>query len=212
MNAVIRGLVTTFGAVALTVSIAPGALASCAVSTLPKPHPAAFQLQHSQAWRMNAALADALTVSDDAAPIVGMWHTTFTATTMNAAPIPDTTIDSALVVWHSDKTEIMNSGRPPQDGNFCMGVWESTGKSTYKLNHFAWGANAYAPGTPNGVVGDAIGPVHYIESVTLSPDGNHYAGTFSLVEYDTSGNVAISFTGVLTATRITVDTKVEDLL
>jgi hypothetical protein len=56
-------------------------------------------------------------------------------------------IDNALVVWHSDYTEIMNSGRPPQDGDFCLGVWEQVGKSKYKLNHFAWGArwNSRAP-------------------------------------------------------------------
>jgi hypothetical protein len=32
-----------------------------------------------------------------------------------------------MAVWHSDKTEIMNSGRPAQDGDFCLGVWESLG-------------------------------------------------------------------------------------
>ena len=65
------------------------------------------------------------------APIVGMWHAVFTAHAMNGSPIPDTPIDNALLIFNSDGTEVMNSGRPPQDGNFCLGVWEQTGKSTY---------------------------------------------------------------------------------
>ncbi len=32
------------------------------------------------------------------------------------------TVDNAFVQWHSDGTEIMNSRRPAQDGNFCLGV------------------------------------------------------------------------------------------
>jgi hypothetical protein len=67
----------------------------------------------------------------------------------NGASIPDTVIDNALVVWHSDKTEIMNSGRPPQDVDFCLGVWEHEKNSNkYKLNHFAWGGNAFPTDPP----------------------------------------------------------------
>ena len=79
---------------------------------------------------------------DDEDAIVGMWHVTFTAKSVNGNPIPNTVIDNALVVWHRDKTEIMNSVRPPQDGDFCMGVWEKNG-DTYKLNHFAWFCQRY---------------------------------------------------------------------
>lgn len=145
------------------------------------------------------------------APIVGMWHVTFTAKTMNGSPIPETVIDSAIVVWHEDKTEIMNSGRPPQDGNFCLGVWEEAGPRTYQLNHFAWAGNAAVPGAPEGSVGPAIGPVHYREVVTVGPEGKHYSGVFSLDQYDTAGKVAVAFTGTLKATRITVDSSVKDL-
>ncbi len=143
--------------------------------------------------------------------IVGMWRATFTARTMNGNPIPDTVIDNALVVWHEDKTEIMNSGRPPQDGNFCLGVWEEVAPRTYQLNHFAWGANGFAPGTPDGIVGQPIGPVHYREVVRVGPEDKHYAGSFSLDQYDTTGKIAVAFTGTLKATRITVDTTVRDL-
>lgn len=147
---------------------------------------------------------------DQDTTIVGMWHVTFTAKTQNGSSIPDTVIDNALVVWHRDKTEIMNSARPPQDGDFCLGVWERTGRSTYKLNHFAWLANDTA-NAPYGI-GNPSGPTHIVEDVVLSLDGIHYSGSFTLTAYDTSGKVAASFTGVLAATRVTVQTTVQDLL
>ena len=75
-------------------------------------------------------------------PIVGMWHVTFTAQGNGKEGPPDKTpIDNAIIVWHSDKTEIMNSARPAQDGNFCLGVWESLGGCKYKLSHIAWLSN-----------------------------------------------------------------------
>jgi hypothetical protein len=148
----------------------------------------------------------------DRDPIVGFWHVTFTAKTMNGTAIPETVIDNALVVWHSDGTEIMNSGRPPQDGNFCLGVWEQTGPSTYKLNHFALG-NEYTPGTPPGVVGDPAGPTRFVETARVASDGNHYSGTFTLTSHDASGQPTNpTFTGVITATRISLDTTVADIL
>jgi hypothetical protein len=73
-----------------------------------------------QSWESGSQLngASLLLVSnhhDDA--IVGFWKVAFTA--RGNSDIPDgAPIDSALVVWHNDGTEIMNSGRPPQDGNF----------------------------------------------------------------------------------------------
>jgi hypothetical protein len=140
-----------------------------------------------------------------------MWHVVFTAKTMNGSSIPDTVIDNALIVWHSDKTEIMNSGRPPQDGDFCLGVWERAGGSRYRVNHFAWGGNEF-PNTSSNGIGAPAGPTHIVEEVTLSPDGNHYSGTFTLDAYDTSGNISPSFTGEITGTRVTISTTVGDLL
>ena len=143
--------------------------------------------------------------------IVGMWHVLFTAQTMNGSAIPDTVIDNALSVWHNDHTEIMNSVRPPQDGNFCLGVWQQTGKSSFYLNHFAWFANQFPNYTNNGI-GDPVGPTRFTERVTVSPDGNHFTGTFTLTAYDTRGNVTITFTGALSGTRITTSTTTGDLL
>lgn len=137
-------------------------------------------------------------------PIVGMWQVNFTAEGNGQNGPPDgAPIDAALVVWHADGTEIMNSGRPAQDGNFCMGIWEKTGWSSYKLNHFALGNDtANAPGG----IGNPAGPTHIVEHVSLSRDGKSYSGRFILDAFDRSGNNVAHIIGVISAKRITVDT------
>jgi hypothetical protein len=136
--------------------------------------------------------------SDDR--IVGFWKVTFVAE--GNPDIPDgTPIDDGLAQWHSDGTEIMNSGlRPPVTGNFCLGVWQKSGRSSYKLNHFGlgWDAN-----------GDFTGPARIAEEVTVDHSGNHYEGTFTIDQYDPSGKLLAHVTGHVTATRITVDTSGE---
>ena len=104
----------------------------------------------------------------------------------------------------------MNSARPPQDGDFCMGIWKKTGKSTYRLNHFAWFAND-AANAPSGI-GNPTGPGRLVEEITLSPDGKNYSGKFTVDAYDTSGNQVAHIIGVVVGTRITLDTTVGDLL
>jgi len=60
-------------------------------------------------------------------------------------------------------------------------------------------------------VGPPVGPTHIVEEVTLSADGDQYTGPFRLDALPRE-NIATSFTGVITTTRITVNTKVSDLL
>jgi len=194
-------------ALVLAVASVPAAIAQCGMtSKLIKPsafHPA-IQGAVPRAGSFNDNL-------ESNQSIVGMWHVFFTAQTRNGNAIPDTVIDNSLSVWHSDHTEIMNSVRPPQDGNFCLGVWKQTGKSTFYLNHFAWYANQFPNDTNNGI-GDPVGPTRFTENVTVAPDGNHFTGTFTLTAYDTKGNVMIAFTGALSGTRITTSTVMSDLL
>lgn len=167
---------------------------------------------HRQSWQSAASLqpGSLLRVADDSDSIVGMWHVTFTAQGNQNGPPDGTPIDNALATWHSDGTELMNSARPPQDGDFCMGVWKRTGRFTYKLNHFAWFANDTA-NAPSGI-GNPTGPARILQQITLSADGNHYGGTFTLDAYDTSGNQIAHVVGLIAATRITVNTTVPDLL
>ncbi len=207
----LRNLLSALGALAIATMLSQAAGAQCG---LPKTHikPTSFNGSFGNARLQLAGYEKDADDREHGPSIVGMWHTTFTANTTNGAPIPETQIDNSLVVWHSDHTEIMNSGRPPQDGDFCLGVWEQTGRSDYKLNHFAWMGNSYSPGTAEGVVGPPVGPAHYTENVALSPDGKHYVGTFTLKAYDVSGNLLVSFSGVVKGTRITINTSVADLM
>jgi len=132
------------------------------------------------------------------ATIVGFWRATFVSE--GSTYIPDeTVVDSAYVQWHSDGTEIMNSSRPPSTSSFCLGVWKRTGPFTYALTHFALSWNP--DGTP-------LGTASINEQVTLDRDGNTYTGSFTITQYDMSGNNVLPPTpivGVVTGKRITAN-------
>ena len=204
--------ISGIGALALVFSMAPAALAQCGLPNKPiKPSAWHPQLGASSPRLVTAALDD----WDDHGPsIVGMWHVVFTAQTQNgeAIPAPGAVIDNSVVQWHADGTEIMNSVRSAQDGNFCLGVWKQTGNRTYLLNHIPWQGNVYDPTVPPDTVGAPQDGAQIIEKIILNPDGNSYTGTFTLHAYDTTGAVYASFTGVLSAKRITPDTPFTSLL
>jgi hypothetical protein len=129
--------------------------------------------------------------------IVGFWKVTFVAQGNDG--IPDgVIIDFGFSQWHSDGTEILNSSRPPATSNFCLGVWKKRGRASYQLNHFALSSD------PNG---NLIGPANIREAVVLDRTGNSYSGSFSIDQFDLSGNTLAHITGQVTATRITVDSQ-----
>lgn len=163
-----------------------------------------------QSWNGRSALFLPISASASDDRIVGMWHVTFTAQGNDAGPPDGTPIDNSIVVWHSDGTEIMNSNRAAQDGNFCLGIWEKTGPSNYKLNHMPWAGNDTS-NAPSGI-GNPQGAAQLVEEITLSPDGKHYSGRFTLDAYDPSGANVAHIVGVISATRVTVNTNVKDLL
>jgi hypothetical protein len=132
--------------------------------------------------------------SDDR--IVGFWKVKFSVA-------DGTVIDNGFVQWHADGTEIMNSSRPPATGNFCLGVWRKSGSSNYELNHFAL---SFDPG------GSLVGPAQIRESLTLERGGDRYEGTFTIDQFDTSGNPLAHVEGRVTGARISVDTPVADVL
>ena len=133
--------------------------------------------------------------------IVGLWHVKFVSE--GTGFIPDgTVIDMGFAQWHSDGTEILNSSRPPATSNFCLGVWEKTGRYTYKLNHFALSSD---------MNGNLIGPANIRENVTLDPTGRTYSGTFSIDQFDLNGNNLAHITGNVSATRLTVDSTPAEL-
>jgi hypothetical protein len=192
------------GAFVLTIATVPAALASCGDMKAPQAHPSGLQLQYGNAEFMPVLLTG-YDDDHDNVSIVGMWHVVFTGQTMNGGSysLPEP-FDNSVVVWHSDGTEIMNSSRPAQDGNFCLGVWEQTGRRQYFLNHIPWQGND-PTGTP-------IDGAQMLEKITLSPDGNHYSGKFTFQSYDSNGNPTLAVTGTLTATRITPSTPFGSLL
>ncbi len=216
MQVTCKTTIAILGAIVLGTAFVSSASAQCGNSPVSHVAPSGWGQTNPSAGRGQLVAAsyspDVMRVSDgdaDDEPIVGMWHATFTA--QGNAGIPDgAPIDNALIVMHSDKTEIMASSRPPQDGNICMGVWEKTGKSKYRVNHIGWGGYDTA-NAPNGI-GNPTGPSQFIEDFVLSPDGKHFTGTFTVDAYDTSGNVIAHIVGVMSGTRVTVGTKASDLL
>ena len=85
--------------------------------------------------------------------------------------------DDSYVQWHSDGTEIMNSGNHGS-GAFCMGVWAKTGDSTYVLNHIALD---YTMEPSGSLTPDAIVIIH--EQITVAHGGNHFTGMFTAQAY-----------------------------
>jgi hypothetical protein len=190
-------------ALVLAFSLVPGGWAQCGLPNKPV-KPSAWHPQYGTVSPqfVTAGFGD----FDDHDPsIVGMWHVVFTGQTMNGGSysLPEP-FDNSVVVWHSDGTEIMNSSRPAADGNFCLGVWQQTGRRQYFLNHIPWQGN-----DPMGNPQDGA---QILEKITLSPDGNSYSGKFTFQAYDINGNPSLSVTGTLTAKRITPGTPFSALL
>lgn len=139
---------------------------------------------------------------NDGADVVGMWR--FALIAPNGA-----VVDDGYAQWHSDGTEIQNSGlHAPITSNFCLGVWRAAGGGTYQLNHFplAWDATGQSPANA----------IQLTETVKLT-DHDHMTGTFTLKVYvwttpdslDVSPSTPVAtVTGTVTATRVTVNSMV----
>jgi hypothetical protein len=135
------------------------------------------------------------------ASIVGLWKVQLISlgNVSHSPSIPDgAVIDFGYAQWHSDGTEILNSGgHAPATQNFCLGVWGTTGFQTFELNHF--------PMSYDAATGTLTNYLNLRETITLSPSGDSYTGTFTLDVYDTSGNHVDHLAGTVAATRLTVD-------
>jgi len=138
------------------------------------------------------------------ASITGMWQFRMISkgNTGHIPSIPDgALIDFGYHQWHSDGTEVVNSGgHSPASANWCMGVWSQTGFLTYKINHFPI---AYNPTT-----GEIANYINFRAQITLSPGGDSYSGTFTLDVYDPMGNHVDYLAGNIVAKRITVDSTI----
>jgi hypothetical protein len=180
--------------------------------------PAAWTATRSGAQLMRAGYElPGLFPGNSPAMIVGMWHVKLVSQTITlfnnapALPFPEgVEFDAGYQQWHSDGTEMLNSGgRPPVISSFCMGVWEQVGPRTFKLNHFAV---SWTPG------GTRTGPTTIVEEVTVSPNGETFTGQFTITDYlETDGPSSSSIlkqdtvSGPITGTRIDVNTPAEPI-
>ncbi len=192
-------IAATFASVLLGMCFVPRAQAQCV--SIPSSNTKSLQSPtfDGVGQLINASFAEHGSEQDR---IVGYWKAQFLSE--GNAGIPDgTALDAPFVQWHGDGTEIMNSTRDPKTQSFCTGVWHKTGKTTYQLNHFtlSWDGNH-----------NFVGPGQIQESITLNKKGDGYTGTFTIGQYDPSGNPIVELTGNITATRITVDTTIDQVL
>lgn len=212
MKRVMNWLTLAMSLIALAFGIAPSALALCGSGKQPVAKESSWRMQSGQLRLLRTTLSED---EDRPVSIVGFWHVKFVSDGNNWGLPPGVSFpkgseqDAGYSVWHSDGTEIMNSGgRAPNTDNFCLGVWAQVEPHKYKLNHFAtpWDPTAGpldAAGNPTGVL---IGPANIIEFVTLSPDGKSFSGPYAIEGYDESGNHIYHIEGTVYGTRITVDT------
>lgn len=190
MNTIFKAVTTMAGVMVLGTAFAPRASAGC--GSVDGLRPAVF----SPALRGKSPFVLAAYGAENN-PIAGLWK--FTLTSKGSAGIPDgTVVDAGYTTWHSDGTELMNSGRAPLTGSFCMGVWVETARYTYVLNHYALSWDA----TGNNY----LGPANIRENITLDYSGTAFTGTFTLTQYDTHGYTTATVTGTVAAQRVTVDT------
>jgi len=148
---------------------------------------------HRQSWQVGDDSASLILTSSSTDPIVGMWRVQFLS--------GGNVIDQAIVQWHDDGTEMMNSSRNPDTQSFCMGVWQNTGNSLYKLNHYAisW--------DPTTSTTEPLGLGSIRENIKLGKDGNTFTGTFVINQYDESGNLLATVSGTVNGYRISVNTN-----
>lgn len=206
MKAISRALTMTLGAVIFVTMSVSNAVAGCGdLSNLQGPFQFVSPTAHLRSAAPAAEKTTALSRGGSMNPsIVGLWNIQFLSlgNASHSPSIPDgALLDFGFNEWHSDGTEILNSGgHAPATENFCMGVWGQTGFLTFELNHFALSYDA-----TSGMLANVV---NIREQTTLSPSGDSYTGTVTLDIYDTKGNHVDHLGGTVAATRVTVDTGV----
>ena len=180
-----------YGLALLGLGVAGYASADCGApsSSAPRSAPApedysaggGLRFQHVGFWQGG---------DDEDPAITGLWKFKFQAGT--------TEVDAGYVTWHADGTELMNSGRAPMTGSFCMGVWRQIGHNTFRLNHYAL---AWDDSGKNFVA-----LVNIREEVKVDRSGRSYSGTFvQTVSSPDGGTVYQQIKGTVSATRVTAD-------
>jgi len=129
---------------------------------------------HALASPARTSAATALGSASDNDPhrksIVGLWHVVYTSGGVTAWESFDQ--------WHTDGNEF--EAADLQLGSMCQGTWVKTGPGTVRLFHVGWNFD------PTGVT--LTGYFTETQTDTVSADGMTYDGTYSLQNFDVSGN------------------------
>jgi hypothetical protein len=182
-----RGLFISVAALLAAVSAAPAAQAGCGGGAAVK-QPSVWQAAPTNDANALLNRVDFGRPDFVRAPIVGLWSFSFVA--------GGAQVDWGYTEWHSDGTEITNSGgHSPASGNFCLGVWRQTGPSTFHLKHFPLG---YDPST-----GLLAVKVILTEDVTVDRTGANFSGPFTEDIYDPTGVTLLQHVaGTVTGHRV----------
>ncbi|MGB9415830.1 MAG: hypothetical protein WCB58_05885 [Acidobacteriaceae bacterium] len=188
-------LAATFGALLLALVCVPSSWAGCAPNLTGVTH-SRWMVQPGGPTLLQTALEEDKNYREPS--IVGFWH----FKQMSGTNV----FDAGYEQWHSDGTEIFNSGsRAPDTGNFCLGVWQQVGPRHYVLNHRAIG---WAPGGTEPAYVAAI-----LEDLTLNANGNSFSGSYIVTAYDLSGHfLQVVSKGKVTAERINITDLIPDAL
>jgi len=180
MATTVRRLVIGAAALTSAAALASAAFAGCGGAAM---QPASYQAGSDDAQLILTAAP-----SHGAQGIVGLWSVSLI--------VGGSQVDWGYSEWHSDGTEIMNSGgHSPASGNFCLGVWRQSGPNTYHLKHYPLG---YDPTTGNLAV-----KVILTEDVNLGPGGDTFSGPFTEDVYDPTGVTLLQHVaGTITGHRV----------
>jgi hypothetical protein len=182
----------------LATMFVPCAHAGCGLYTPPGSHGVSWQPQIGSPRLVRAAFIAGDDDFSHEPSIVGTWKEHWISEGSEGIP-NGTEVDAGYAQWHSDGTEINNSGlRAPMTGNVCLGEWVRTGVRTYQLNHFGISYDS------TGI--NLIGPARIQQWLTIDAEGNATSGKFTIDQWDESGNLLAHVQGNVTGTRVTMDT------
>jgi len=127
--------------------------------------------------------------------IVGMWIMNFYTENPPGATV---LVDAAIDQFYADGNEISTSiAIAPTQDNTCYGVWERTGRRTFRLNHIGF----------NFIDNKYTGLFTLTATLTVSKDGKTFTGKFESDQEDIEGNniSEMHLSGTLRAERFVVD-------
>lgn len=201
MKTTYRTLIAAFAGLMFALLLGSRANAACGIYQ-PQVSPSSWQPGIAPAQLLKAGFViggreDEETTSAEPS-MVGLWKEHWIS--KGSEGIPDgTEVDATYSEWHSDGTEMGVSGlRAPMTGDVCLGVWEKVGPRAYKLNHFGMSYDS------SGL--NLVGLAVIRQSIALNEKGDEISGSFTIDQYDESGNKLAHVQGNISGTRVTINT------